>query len=754
MNDASPSGVSAAFRLTRREHEALELLAQGLTNREIATQLNVALRTAETHIDRVLGKLGASTRTRAVIEARRLGLLGVGLSSRGPASVIVGPWPSSGAVTLPFERATFVGRETEIATLDSMLARGGVAVVFGLGGVGKSALAREYAARNQVRYSTICWLDAQTEDGIIEGLLRLGVVTAKGNDRLADRRIAAKRILDSVLTSSDRPPLFIFDNLQEERHLREWLPGREASALITSQNTAWGEDIHAIPLSVWPIDTAVGYLQREARRSDLTGEDANAIVEALGALPLAISHAAASLRWSRMLAPRRYLEHISAHLNRAPRDVEYPRSVFATFRLAIAQAEHEVPGAAALLCFAASFAPDAIPDELFRQPAEVYATGQQRLVPEGGELDLHSVVADAVQLDEALGALDRLSLLVYSEGSQTYRIHRLVQLASQDLIAANARAWSECAVAVVDAAFPGDGLFGVGFSAWQQCMRLLPHALAALDALPNDPSFLSAGHLAHRCAVYLCQRGEYGAGEALNNRALVIRERSLGTEHAGLVYSLNLFGIIYRQQGRYREAEGAHTRALEIREKAFGPDGVDVSHSLNNLATIYSDQGRYDDASALHERALAIRERSLGPDHADVAESLQNLASSYVHRRRYDDAMALLTRALGIRESVLSPDDPLLAITLETIAEVRRAQGRLREAEPLFIEALKKYENALGPDHPDVAEFLCNFAELYEAQGYSEDARRMYLRALVIREKTLGSDSLRTEAVREKLKRL
>jgi non-specific serine/threonine protein kinase len=49
--------------LTRREREVSELVAEGLTNREIAARLVISVRTAEKHVDNVIRKLGASNRT-------------------------------------------------------------------------------------------------------------------------------------------------------------------------------------------------------------------------------------------------------------------------------------------------------------------------------------------------------------------------------------------------------------------------------------------------------------------------------------------------------------------------------------------------------------------------------------------------------------------------------------------------------------------------------------------------------------------
>src|SRR5579871_5958062 len=409
---------------------------------------------------------------------------------------------------------SFSGREEQLVELSAALASdGSVAVVYGLGGVGKSSLAREFAWRNRERYAVAWWLNAETEDGIIEGLLRLGVAFIPGLDAMKDRRIAAQRVINTTLGGFAKPVLLVFDNLEEEALLRTWRPHSGARVLLTSRCSTWSPEIVAIGLQTWELDTAVGYLQRESGRADLSDGDARAIADALGALPLALSHAAAALRSMRMVTPQRYLQRINEHLKNAPRGAEYPRSVFATFRMAIAQAETEAPEAPAVLRFAASFAPDAIPEELFAQSIELYPEGVQ------------AAAADELRLDAALGVLDRLCLLAFSESSRSYSLHRLVQSAALESRGDDAGAWREAAVAVADAAFPR-----VEFDLWPQCERLLPHARAALDALPSELLSSSAAKLAHRCGLYLYRRGEYGAAEELQLRALAIREKALGPD--------------------------------------------------------------------------------------------------------------------------------------------------------------------------------------------------------------------------------
>ena len=615
----------------------------------------------------------------------------------------------------------FSGREEELTAIAAALAgEGAMAAACGLGGVGKSSVAREYAWRNRADYSVVWWLNAETEDAIVDGLLRLGSTFVRGLDQHADRRAAAQQVRSSVLHGFAKPVLLVFDNLEDERLVRTWLPRTGARALMTSRNAAWGADITAVALQTWPIDTATEYLRRESGRADLSEAEARAIAESLGGLPLALAHAAASLRGMRMVTPARYLERIGEHLKNAPRGAEYPRSVFATFTTAIGEAEREAAGATAALCFAASFAPDAIPDELFRQSPALY--------PEGFPAGLG--------LDEALGALDRLSLLAFSEGSRTYGIHRLVQLAARDQGAGPDAARRECAVAVVNAAFSD-----TEFEAWPQCERLLSHARAALENLPNGATPVSAGRLAHVCAVYLRERGNYAAAEPLQTRGLAIREAVLGPEHPDVATSLNELGILLNEQGRYREADRRYIRAQAILENAFGPEHRDVGISLNSLGCSYYAQGRYGEAEQLFSRAVVIWEKALGPDHSNVGRALGNLAGVYYAQGRYVDAEPQVRRALAIGEKAHGPHHPRVAIFLNNVAEMEYRLGRYDGAETLLNRALAIWENAaLGPDHPDVAITLNVLGEVHEAQGRLGDAESVHMRAIAIREKALGPD--------------
>ncbi len=72
LRTRAPRGLA---ELTEREREVLALVAQGLSNAELAQTLHVTLPTAKTHVSRILTKLGARDRTQLVVIAYESGIV-------------------------------------------------------------------------------------------------------------------------------------------------------------------------------------------------------------------------------------------------------------------------------------------------------------------------------------------------------------------------------------------------------------------------------------------------------------------------------------------------------------------------------------------------------------------------------------------------------------------------------------------------------------------------------------------------------
>ena len=346
-------------------------------------------------------------------------------------------WKPARALLHPEIRATpsFTGRESELLKIDGALWGGETAAitqaaaVHGLGGIGKSTLAREYAWQARDGYAGVWWLnaakakDAVGFDGIERGLVELGATYIPGLDQAQDRAAAAKHTLDFIANGGfAKPWLLIFDNVDDTRALKTWAPPGNAHVLVTSRLGAWGKGVAPVEVEVWAMDEAVRYLRDDSGRDDFSEAELTSIATELGRLPLALSHAAAYLKRRQNVTAAAYVAGLGRHMGAAPKDAEYDRAVFATFMQAVEEAEAEARGARAVVSLAAFFGPDAIPEELFRQQIA------------DAPPELAAVLADASAFDDALGALDHLSLVNFEPAGRTFSVHRLVQAAARDAL--------------------------------------------------------------------------------------------------------------------------------------------------------------------------------------------------------------------------------------------------------------------------------------------------------------------------------
>ena len=189
--------------LTRREQEVLELMAFGLANKEIAHRLSLSRRTVETHIDHVLGKLNATTRARAVVEAGRAGLLG-GMGTSAAASAA-----DSRPNNLPFQLTTLLGREQDLVEAKSLLEAHRLVTLSGSGGVGKTRLALRVGVDLLDLYPNGAWLcdfSPISDPGLVASVVAKALVVRERQDRPL-----VESIVDSL---KRRRALLIFDNCE------------------------------------------------------------------------------------------------------------------------------------------------------------------------------------------------------------------------------------------------------------------------------------------------------------------------------------------------------------------------------------------------------------------------------------------------------------------------------------------------------------------------------------------------------------
>jgi tetratricopeptide (TPR) repeat protein len=614
----------------------------------------------------------------------------------------------------------FEGRDQAFGVLEQALeVRGGAVVtqaVYGLGGVGKSELALQYAGAHRGDYGLVWWITAadagQVEAGLAGLAGRLCPVVA-----VAGTTGDAAGWATGWLQSHDGW-LLILDNVEDPADVEPLLGqlGGGHVIITTRRDADWGRLADPVQLDLLdPAAAAQVLILRTGQHSAADEADAAQIAAELGFLPLALDQAAAYIVQQR-ISPAAYLTSLRrnpARMHAAGTDAQ--RTIARLWDLHITAIHSKNSAAARLLSVLARYAPDAIPRAML-----------------GGDTPREDT-------DEALGLLASYSMITLTTGSVT--IHRLLQaviLTRPDSTGDDVRSLRDTALNWLNAVLPDDP--DTNMAGWPLLRALVPHAETLASHFPPREQPESLGRMQNEIALFLNSQGDYAQALPLRQSALAIYDATLGPDHPHTATGLGNLAITYHDLGRPADALPLDERALAITEAALGPDHPDTALRLNNLAATYHDLGRPADALPLQQRALAITETALGPSHPNTAIQLDNLAITYSDLGRPADALPLQQRALAITETALGPSHPDTAIQLDNLAATYHDLGRPADALPLQQRAVAITETALGPSHPDTARRLGNLAVSYSALGRPADALPLEQRALAITETALGPD--------------
>ena len=701
------------------------------------------------------------------------------LLSTRPASLTPATSGQAAIWNVPHRRNPhFTGREQLLDDLHSALRSSQTAAltqaITGLGGVGKTQTAVEYAYRFASSYDVVWWMRAEEPATLASDYAGLATALDLPEKGYKEQNFIGRAVYRWLQKHGCW--LLIFDNAQEPADLQAYVPTKSTGhILVTSRNPNWSDLAQVLAVRTWMREESTAFLLQRTHQSDKAA--AIELAEALGDLPLALAQAASYIeQTARSIESYRLLfETRGQELRRLGQpSPDYPNTVATTWDLSFHHVEGTSPAAADLMSLCAFLAPDSI-------PVSTLAGGSEYLTD-----PLAVLLKDPLALDEAVATLRRYSLLEARDDSLS--IHRLVQAVTRDRMTESARQkWVSAGVQIICAAFPEHS---EDATMWALSSRLVPHAETSLANVEKlSPSTTTKGKLHNRLGRYFFGRADFVAarrhfelalssdesvcgptdsalatdhndlGLALQSagdlngarihleRALSIDEKVNGSVHSDVARDLSNLGNLLIELGDLRTGREHLERAIMIDEQVSGPDHPDVARDLNNLGNALREMGDPGTAKKRIERGLGIATTAYGPNHPKVASNLNNLGNTLRELGYPHSALEHLERALVIDEAVYGRNHPKVAVDLNDVGNALRELGEPRSAVRQIERALMIDEAVYGPNHSTVAGDLNNLGNALHEAGDPHNAKEHIERALRIAEEAYGLNHPRVATV-------
>jgi tetratricopeptide (TPR) repeat protein len=657
-------------------------------------------------------------------------------AGQGRGAALPSEIPSVWNVQAPVAR--FIGRDDLLIAIHDGLStpeRAGAFTLWGLGGVGKTALALEYLHSHAREFDVVWWIDATDSALVGAQVAALGFALGlpAGSDWTA---------VSAALHAQGRRWMLVLDNVTQPELIGQFRPSNAQGRLLATSRIRGLDGFGAATeVREFSPDEAVDVLVR--RVGHITETEARSVADLLGHLPLAMEQAASYLVQTG-IPPARYvrllIERLGSMLDRGWVADRPKVTIRELWDLSIAEIRAERPAAAALLELCAFCARSPVPLDLFTSDSAPLALVDEALL---------QATEDELDWEETVGILVAYSLARRAQSALT--VHVLTAAAVRENLAPPARAdrTSET-IRLLASGLPS----GPGEPAnWPRWRQLLPHVRTALNAVGDEWDLTLNGLVSRLCdetGKFLNSQGQASPAVAYLRRALLLDETRLGPTHPDTVVARNNLAAACLTAGLAGEAADLLEQAIGEAARRLGTDHPDTWMLRGNLASAYWRCGRIDEAIGIFESVAPRYEVVLGPGHRETLITRYNLALAYRAAGRWDESRGMLGWALADAEHHLGRHDPVTVRIRGGLAD-GVAMDWSPEGLRLRQMVVNESEETFGLDHPETLTARNNLAAAYLENGRIDDARTALEQVLADHVRVLGVDHPSTHAVRQNL---